>query len=116
MGDMIEGSCPCGYRTDTFCIGIGMAGPEPNPKFLAPAISKKTGKLVARDYLRHKNDETKSKWFTFYNEPELQGPEPEDMEEGEIDWGYDFALKDLYYYCPNCKNLTMHFILVGLWY
>lgn len=111
MGEMIQASCPCGYETDFFYIGVGMRGPETNPKCFAPAISKKTGKLVTRDYLKYKNAKTKTKWFTFYNDPELHG----NSAEGEIEFWDNFIIPATNLYCPNCKNFTMCNTWLGCW-
>ncbi len=111
MGEMIQASCPCGYETREFCIGVGMEGPKPNPKCMVPAISRKTGKLVYRDFLKMKTPGTRTESLIFYNDPELHG----NSAEGEIEFWEGFVIPATNLYCPNCKNFTMSFIEVALW-
>lgn len=117
MGSFGEAVCPCGYRSETISVGVGMAGFS--DYFPAPAVCLSCNIAMERNYqTKFARCPSCKKKVTFYNDPSLQSkeikPDPEDTH-----WNLDvpgkdnFDLPDTQYLCPKCGKFELIFDFSG---
>ena len=104
MGSILVAVCKkCGFEKEIF-FGGGML--DFDNVCIIPAVNKKTGKFIIKNYL---NKSTYSDNIIFYNQPEMYSGV---IDEGAHQW-CDVYLKRKDNYCPECKGFTLDFEFAG---
>ena len=131
MGSTIQANCPCGFESDGIDVGAGFA--NPGEICLAPAFSKRTGRIMSSNFWGKSVRGTKSGHAVFYMDPSMHETCPDGGETeivyswaGWNEWsclvewdGWDegdgsddrpgFVLHDINYRCPECGKMSMRF-------
>jgi hypothetical protein len=103
MGLILLAVCDHCDLQESISFGAGMS--DFTTVCNVPAINRKTGKLVVKNYLKHRS----SKSLSFYNQPNMYSG---DLGDEYHEWD-DVLLKQTGNLCPNCKSFTMNFELLA---
>lgn len=102
MGYVYSAECSqCGFSSK-FRFGSGMSNVK--TMLSAPAIELETGKFVVLNFLEFKDNES----YVFYSDPSMQSNEDREAKKQTINW-HSFVLNRKNNYCPRCKNFSLNF-------
>ncbi len=116
MGTILRAECQCGYSVEVF-VGSGFV--DFQNVYYAPAPCKFCQEIVTRNYLKAGRQRCPHcrRATLFYDHPSLRGEILCDDPNNERDLDNDrrFILPDATYYCPECKQMQLHFFEAGCW-
>lgn len=114
---MVMAKCNCGFMSGEILLGGGMM--NFHEVCNAPAICKDCGVLFTGNWMLDEppNCPECGKQALYYDDPSIHGKAL--GKHAVFDWhtpdGRTFILPNAAYYCPQCKQMQMNFILVGMW-
>jgi Zn finger protein HypA/HybF involved in hydrogenase expression len=121
MGNILRGSCRCGFDTDDIFVGGGFMNFMDTCN--APALCLSCNEFLVRNYIKKGTARCPAchKSVTFYDDPSLSD---QSTQTEEFDWlvtwriadrNEFFKLADTRYLCPQCKQMTLVFKDRGNW-